>query len=261
MYENIKDWEKLLNIPETMFNFVVTQEKKGFKDDDNKDVACYDNLKDRKGIAWYLDKKSNVWSLNGKDGIKDMKIFSVKPTEDKIAVTKKERRLLWNRTALDRLFKIMDPKEAKDKNRGLLPDGEASRVNCIDFTIGDPKIEWTASDGKIKHKWEDVWRFVGSKNFVASLPKDGETIRVYEEYLGTDNKAYLSKNSKDFKYIGKQNGKQVVEITFASSEDAFSTTTETEDEDDEKGKRRIKRLRRDYIEEDQEEDDDVMERY
>ena len=226
LYENIDDWEKLLNIPGTVFDFVETQGKKGFKDD-NKGVACYDNLKDRKDIAWHLKKNGDVWSLNGEEGLKDMKIFSVKPTKDKIAVTK-DKRLLWNRTALDRLFKIRDLKEAKDKERKLLTDDEANRVYCIDFTIGDPKIEWTTSDGRTKHNWEEVWKFVGSKNFVASLPKDGGTIRVYKEYLGKDNEAYLSKNSRSFEPIGKQNGKQMVEIKLASSDDAFSTAGETE---------------------------------
>ena len=133
----------------------------------------------------------------------------------------------------------------------MLSNDEANRVDCIDFTIGDPKIEWTTSDGK-KHNWEEVWSFVGSKNFVASLPKD-VTIRVYEDCLGNDNRAFLSKNSKDFKYVGKQNGKQMVEITLCS-DDAFSTAGETDadDEDDERETKR-KRLKKQTREEEEEE--------
>ena len=133
-------------------------------------------------------------------------------------------------------------KGGKSEKSKLLSDDEANHLDCIDFTIGDPNIEWTTSDGK-KHNWKEVWNFVSSENFVASLPKD-VTIRVYAEYLKGNNEEFLSKNSKSFKYVGKQNGKQVVEIKLASFEDdgGSSTADETGDEGgDHKEKKKMKR--------------------
>ncbi|MBR1843900.1 MAG: hypothetical protein IJ793_03470 [Opitutales bacterium] len=236
LYGTIEQWDRLLNIPGTIFKFVSVQ-----SEPNDKEVASYNNLKARKDVAWHFDKTNRKVRL-----YKD-KSMCMKPTKDKIAVTEKGSRLLWNRTALERLFKIRDSNGAKK----LLTNDEAKDVSCIDFTIGDPKIEWTGSDGKTKHKWEDVWKFVGSKAFVASLPENGVTIRVYEDCLGNDNRAFLSKNSKDFKYVGKQNGKQMVEITLCS-DDAFSTAGETnaDDEDDERETKR-KRLKKQTREEEE----------
>lgn len=126
-------------------------------------------------------------------------------------------------------------KMVKDKSKDI-------DVEIVDFTLGDPNVKWTASDGKTTRTWEDVWRYAGSKSFVNDV-KGFEIVRVYEDYLGKDNQIYLKENSENFKYIGKRNGKQMVEITFDTSDDGFSTANETEDdekhfeEDEEKDER------------------------
>ena len=200
LYGTIAQWERLLNIPGTMFKFFAAKPKS--KD---KDVANYANLKDRKDVAWHRKSEGNGVRLF-EDGS-----MCMKPTKDKIAVTEKDKRLLWNRTALDCLFKIRADK------KGLLSDAlKNADVKIVDFTIGDPQTEWTASDGK-KHKWEDVWKYVGSKDFVKDLSKV-ETIRVYEEYLGEKNREALSKR-RDFEYIGKRNGMKAVELTPRQTDD------------------------------------------
>ena len=204
LYGTIAQWERLLNIPGTVFKFVTAQPKPN-----DKDVASYANLKDRKDVAWHLKKNGGGVHL-----FEDASMC-MKPTKDKIAVTEKDKRLLWNRTALDCLFKIQADK------KGLLSDAlKNAGIKIVDFTIGDPRTEWTASDGK-KHKWEDVWKFVGSKNFVKDLSKI-ETIRVYEEYLGEKNLEALLK-SRDFKYIGERNGMKAVELTPCHTDDDYDS--------------------------------------
>ena len=150
----------------------------------------------------------------------------------------------------------------KDKSKDI-------DIDIVDFTIGDPKTEWIASDGK-KHKWEDVWEYAGSKNFVNDVKGFG-TVRVYEDCLGKDARAYLLKNGQNFKYIGSRNGKRVVEITFDTEDDdsAFSTANETDADDKEEkisksktqqkkksvSKRSPKKKVRKHFEEDEEEDE------
>ena len=251
LYGTIEEWARLLNIPGTIFKFVSAQSKS-----DNTAIASYENLKDRKDVSWHLDGTGGSVSFN--DGS-----MCMKPTKDKIAVTK-DKRLLWNRTALDCLFGKKDSlgKMLKDKSKDI-------DIDIVDFTIGDPKTEWIASDGK-KHKWEDVWEYAGSKNFVNDVKGFG-TVRVYEDCLGKDARAYLLKNGQNFKYIGSRNGKRVVEITFDTEDDdsAFSTANETDADDKEEkisksktqqkkksvSKRSPKKKVRKHFEEDEEEDE------
>ena len=179
----------------------------------------------------------------------------MKPTKDKIAVTK-DKRLLWNRTALDCLFKKEQlSKMVKDKSKDI-------DVKIVDFTIGDPNVKWIASDGKTIRTWEDVWKYAGSESFVNDVKGFG-TVRVYEDCLEKNNWAYLEKNGENFKYIGKRNGKRVVEITFdTEDDDAFSTATETEDNDKEEKISKLKTQQKKksawvekHFEEDEEEDE------
>jgi hypothetical protein len=215
LYGTIEEWNRLLNVPGTVFKFVSAQPKT----DDKAVVASYENLKVRNDVAWHLDGRNGEVRLF-KDGS-----MCMKPTKDKIAVTK-DKRLLWNRTALDCLFqKEQLSKMVKDKSKDI-------DVKIVDFTIGDPNVKWIASDGKTIRTWEDVWKYAGSESFVNDVKGFG-TVRVYEDCLEKNNWAYLEKNGENFKYIGKRNGKRVVEITFnTEDDDAFSTATET-DEDDE----------------------------
>lgn len=198
LYGTIEEWNRLLNVPGTVFKFVSARPKT----DDKAVVASYNNLKVRNDVAWHLDGRNGEVRLF-KDGS-----MCVKPTKDKIAVTK-DKRLLWNRTALDCLFKIQNDK------KGQLSDTLKDKgIDIVDFTIGDPKTEWTTSDGK-KHTWEDIWKYAGSENFIKDVSKF-KTVRVYEDCLGENNRAYLL-TKQNFEYIGSRNGKRVVEITFDTS--------------------------------------------
>lgn len=215
LYGTIEEWNRLLNVSGTVFKFVSARPK---TDDEAMVASSYTNLKVRNDVAWHLDRGNGEVRLfkNGS--------MCMKPTKDKIAVTK-DKRLLWNRTALDCLFKIQNDK------KGQLSDTLKDKgIDIIDFTIGDPKTEWTTSYGK-KHTWEDVWKYAGSENFINDVSEFG-TVRVYEYCLGENSRAYLSEK-QNFEFIGSGDGKRVVEITFGTDDnyDSFGS----EDDDDEWG--------------------------
>lgn len=51
LYGTIEQWDRLLNIPGTIFKFVSVQ-----SEPNDKKVASYNNLKDRKDVAWHLNE-------------------------------------------------------------------------------------------------------------------------------------------------------------------------------------------------------------
>lgn len=115
-------------------------------------------------------------------------------------------------------------------------------IDTVDFTIGDPKTEWTTSDGK-EHTWKDIWKYAGSKNFIKNV-SEFKTVRVYENCLEADNPTYLLKKKQNFKYIGNRNGKRVVEITFDPSDDIGDSLTAFETDNDREEKKEIAKTKK-----------------